>query len=180
LAVLLVLVSTMAAEAGAHRKLTGGMFFVADWGDRYEVWQQYNVQETEPWVDEHGIVHNAIGQVNYKIYNERMGGWRHVQTTPICIAFGEDLDGTSMAQVVLRIDGVRGWGWGEPGEHSIFYIRDGGTPGRDGDQWNMEYYQVNPWIEFWPVDVPPPDCTSSRPDHMDLWWEISRGNLTIH
>jgi hypothetical protein len=180
LTVLLVLGGSLTVLAGSHRKLTGGMYFVADWGDRYEVWQQYNVQETDPWVDESGVVHNARGQVNYKLYNERMGGWRRVQTTPICVAFGEDLDGTPMATIVLRLDSVRGWGWGEPGEHSKFYIRDGGTPGGQGDQWNMEYYQMDPWIEFWPKDVPPPDCTSSNPDNMDVWWDISRGNLMIH
>jgi hypothetical protein len=176
----LVLGGSLIAWADSYGKLTGGMYFVADWGDKFEVWQEYNVHETEPWENGDGIVHNARGHIDYKIFEEGLG-WRRVKTTPICVAFSEDPDGTPMATVVVRLDRVEGWGWGEPGEHSKFFIRDGGTPGSNGDQWNMEYYQVRPeWIEFWPVDVPPPDCVSNIPENRDFWWDISRGNLVIH
>jgi hypothetical protein len=153
---------------------------VADWGDRFEVWQRYEIQQTEPWVP--GIGVNARGKVNYQIYHEGMG-WRRLQTTPICIAFGEDpADGTPMATMVLRIDRVLGWGSGNPGEHTKFFIRDGGTPGAEGDQWSMQYYDWYP-DEFWPADEPPPDCTYEPEDpdaKIESWWDISRGNLTIH
>jgi hypothetical protein len=178
--VVLVLVGgSVTALATSYGKLTGGMYFVADWGGTYEVWQRYNIHETEPWWDEQGVRHNAVGHIDYKIYHEDWG-WRRVDTIPVCIEFGVDTDGTPMATIVLQITRVEGWGHGEPGEHSKFFIRDGGTPGSAGDQWNMEYYQAEPWIEFWPKDVPPPECSSSNPANMDYWWDISRGDLMIH
>jgi hypothetical protein len=179
--VFLILGVSPTALAGSPKKLTGGMVFVADWGDRFEVWQRYDVHQIDPWIDDNGVLHNARGQVNYKIYNDNFG-WRHVQTTAVCVAFGEDADGTPMATTVLRIDRVLGWGTGNPGEHTKFFIRDGGTAGRMGDQWSMQYYDWYP-DEFWPADELPPDCTYEPEDpdsKIETWWDITRGNLTIH
>jgi hypothetical protein len=181
LAILLVLGGPATALADSYGSLTGAIYFVAGWeGEDWHVWQVYNVFETEPWVDEQGVTHNAKGQVNYWIYNEGLG-WRYVRTKAVCVAFGEEPDGRRTATVVLQLRKIRGWGWGEPGEHSKFYLRNGIEPGREGDQWNMEYYQVDPeWIEFWPADAFPPACGCPIPGNMDVWWDLSGGNLTIH
>lgn len=79
-----------------------------------------------------------------------------------------------MSRIVSRT----GWGWGEPGEYAKFWVRDGGMPGGEGDQWIMQSYQFEPeWIEFWPADVPPPDCESFTPDEPEI--AVKGGGLTI-
>ena len=54
-------------------------------------------------------------------------------------------------------------------------MRDGGTPGSEGDQWGMAYYSFDPFIEFFPADDPPP-CEYFTPDELI---DIEGGDLVI-
>lgn len=156
----------------AGQWLTGGIQFSAPtWGD-LTIWQQYNVYQTNP------STHAAKGIVNWQIYSST-DGWRSINAKATCLAVAKQPDGSKVAVVVARLVSVRGWGGGLPGEHARFWVRDGGTPGSAGDQWMMQSYQWEPeWLEFWPANVPAPDCESFTPDEEPF--NVEHGNLIIH
>lgn len=161
------------ALADSPGKITGGVgFLVPQWGD-LRIWIRLNVHEVDPGT------HQAAGWCRWKIYSQDLG-WRHVGARPTCVVFGEgDDEGTAV--LVAQIVSQRGWRSGdydEVGRYTKFWVRDGGTPGSAGDQWNMQSYQFDPWIEFWPEDEPP-DCESFTPDE-DPPIDVENGNLMIH
>jgi hypothetical protein len=157
--------------AEAPPKVTGGVVFpVPQWGD-LRIWLRFSVHEVDP------VIHAAEGQVNVQIYSP-YEGWRRWEGVPVCVkAGGDEAGGTAV--MVIKITSKSGWGDGEPGEHAKFWVRDGGTPASEGDQWMTQSYQWEPeWKEFWPKDVPPPDCESITLDESPI--DIEGGNLVIH
>lgn len=159
-----------AAAASPDPQLTGGIQFSAPgWGD-LTIWQQYGVRQVDP------STHEATGIVNWKIYSPT-DGWRSIDARATCLAVTDQPNGSKTAVVVARLVSVQGWGGGKPGEHAKFWVRDGGTPGAAGDQWMMESFQWDPWLEFWPDNVPAPNCESFSPD--DAPFNVEHGNLVI-
>ena len=70
------------------------------------------------------------------------------------VAFGEH-EGAPAAAFVAEITRVSGWGQGVPGEYAYYWVRDGGTPARQGDQFAINYYSLDPFYEFYPAGAPP-------------------------
>ena len=170
-AMLLLPGGAASALAGGTSKVTGGIqFFAEAWGD-LRIWQQYSVHQVDP------DTHAATGHVNWKIYSPT-DGWRSIDARATCLAVTAELDGSKTAVVVARIVSKRGWGDGEPGEYARFWVRDGGTPGAKGDQWNNQSASLDPWYEFWPANAEP-DCESFTPDQTTPF-DVTAGNLVIH
>jgi hypothetical protein len=174
IAVLVLFAGSTTALALYNRRITGHVgFFVPEWGPPSNpgvaISMYYDVREL-------GKSGRARGQVSWMIYHEDMG-WRHVDSRPICVVFGEH-EGKSAAVFVARIVNKVGWGPGEPGEYAYYWVRDGGTPGSEGDQWGSKSYQYDPFIEFWPADDPPP-CEYYVPDHPPQPIDVQGGDLVI-
>ena len=180
--ILLVLVVALFAFTGStsissrrRRGITGSVgFYVPEWGPPQargvRIWMHYNVREIGR------KRRRASGQVSWMIYNELLG-WRYVDSSPVCVVFGKH-EGKPAAVFVSRIVNKIGWGPGEPGEYAYYWVRDGGTPGSEGDQWGATNYQYEPFIEFWPADDPPP-CKYFTPDHPPQPISVQGGDLVI-
>ena len=164
IAALLMALSVASVWADSARKITGGMyslgFFNVEQG-----WFNFNVHEVDPASGEAG------GSVHWKEYDEEQG-WRFVQAHPICVAFGQ-YGQNPAATFVVKVDSIRGWR--DPaefeGELMKFWVVDGGTPGRDGDNWSS----VGPW--------PPTDNLDDYGCHYQdpfFQFAVDGGNLTIH
>jgi hypothetical protein len=160
------------ALADSPGKVTGLTYFsVPDWGN-LRIWLSFDVREVNP------VTHKATGLVLAQLYSPT-DGWKRLALRPECVVFGKDSDGKKTAVFVVEILRKEGWGQGAPGEHGKWWVRDGGTPGKQGDQWLIQYYDPDPdnWTEYWPVTVPAPDCESFKSDDTPL--NVARGNLVI-
>jgi hypothetical protein len=110
--------------------------------------------------------HAARGHLNWKIYSPT-DGWRVIHASPTCLVVTEQTDSSKTAAVIAEAVSKRGWGAGEPGGYTRFWVRDRGTPGSTGDPWIMQSYQLAPeWLEFWPADDEAP-------------FYVEHGNLVI-
>jgi hypothetical protein len=169
-AALLVPWGTVPAAAGAHRKITGDFYFESPpaWGIDLDLWITLDVHEVDATTGE------ARGHCSWRIYHEGMG-WRELEGELVSVAFGEH-EGAPAAAFVSRITSATGWGQGLPGEYAYFWVRDGGTPARKGDQFAINYYSLDPFYEFYPVGDPPV-CAYFTPF---LAIDILDGNLVIH
>jgi hypothetical protein len=160
LVVVIGLVGSTSALARFRRSVKGDIGFHSppEWGADPPVllWMHYDVTELSRWT------HRAFGRVSWILYKEEFGGWRYVDSRPVCVMFGEH-EGKPAAAIVTQIAAKVGWGPGEPGEHARYWVRDGGTPASNGDQWGSHVYSVEPFIEFYPADDPPP-CEYFVPD----------------
>jgi hypothetical protein len=153
--------------ADAPRGITGGINFAApEWGvDRGWIW--FNVHEVDPETN------LARGGVNWVEYNAD-DGWRRLSSKVTCVAFGEDVgEDEQTAVFVVQVTRKRGWGPLEPEQYVKFWVRDGGTPGTEGDEWGTP---------FWPVDdlddtVPACDYEVLSPDYRV---PVSGRNLVLH
>lgn len=166
---LLLTAGLITAQAKPPHMLTGGAYFyVPDWGG-VEIWTTVDVREIDPTTGA------AKGSVQATVYDPS-AGWKSLVFVPDCVKF-ED----RMVTMVLEVTQKTGVGNGEVGEHAKWQIYDGGIPGAAKDTWTIKNYQLDPWIEYWPADVPAPDCSSfdADPD-----WEpplyVTHGNLTVH
>ena len=66
-----------------------------------------------------------------------------------------------------------------PGEYAYFWMRDGGTPGSQGDMWgNKNYSDEDPFLEFWPADDPPP-CEYFVPSYGIKPIAVEGGDLDV-
>ena len=159
-----------AVLAHAHRKITGDFYFEAppEWGIDLDLWITLNVHELDP------ITGEAKGNCSWKMYHEEMG-WRELEADLVSVAFGEH-EGAPAAAFVSKITSASGWGQGVPGEYAYFWVRDGGTPARRGDQFGINYYSLDPFYEFFPAGDPP-DIAYFTPF---LAIDILDGNLVIH
>jgi len=176
-------VSSPTLADGGSGKITGGVNFPAipEWGD-FWLWFRFSVHETEPW-DDDGYTVNADGRISWQIYSgEGIGGehWRRLTATPVCVTFDEDTEGNPTAVVVAQITSQSGYkfvDYDEVGRYAKFWVRDGGTPGSEGDLWNVQSYQFPD--EFWPEDDPPScDHALYKPGQQAA--DVENGNLAIH
>jgi hypothetical protein len=171
LAVLLVLLGSVSALAWSARRVKGDVAFHSppEWyvDPPLKLWMHFDVLKVGRKGD------RAWGQVSWMIHSET-DGWRYFDSRPTCVVFGEH-DGKPAAAIVTQITERIGWGWGEPGEYAYFWVRDGGAPASEGDQWGMSYYSFDPFIEFYPEDEPPP-CEYFTPD---LLIDMEGGDLTV-
>ena len=161
------------APALAHSPGTvaGSVYFpVPQWGD-LQIWLDFDVREVNP------VTHQATGLVRAQLYSPA-DGWKRLDLHPECVVFGTGPDGKKTAVFVVEILRKEGWGQGAPGEHGRWWVRDRGTPGKQGDQWMIQSYDPVNWIEYWPIDVPAPDCASFTPDEKPI--KVERGDLVIH
>jgi hypothetical protein len=167
---LLLLGGTTSALAKSHRKITGDFYFPSPpaWGVDLDIWLTLSIHEVDPSTGE------ARGNCNWRIYHEEWG-WRELEAQLVSVAFGEH-DGAPAAAFVAEITAVSGWGQGVPGEYAYFWVRDGGTPARKGDQFAINYYSLDPFYEFYPAGTPPA-CTYFTPF---LAIDLAGGNLVIH
>ena len=85
---------------------------------------------------------------------------------PTCVTFSES---AQAAVFVVQIDSRSGWGEGEPGQYILFWVRDGGTPGWNGDKFTTL---------TWPPQDTAPDCKYREADF--IFATIDEGNLMIH
>jgi len=166
IALMLVLVAvfllpggTAPALADGMSGVTGGIHFAApDFG--MEGWMRFDVHATGP-----GDL--ATGWLRWQEYRES-DGWRRVVAHPICTVFGES-EGAPAAVVVVQIDSRTGWGEGEAGQYVPVWVRDGGTPGWNGDKFATL---------TWPPQDTAPDCEYGEPGF--IFATIDGGNLMIH
>lgn len=151
LVAVLTLVGSRFAQATAFRRVEGDVAYRSppEWyiDPPLKIWMHYDVQQI-------GRSHHVSGQVSWMMYSET-DGWRYLDSRPTCMVIGEH-EGKPSAVIVTQIVERIGWGWGEPGEYAYFWVRDGGTPGSEGDQWGMAYYSFDPFTEFYPANDPPP------------------------
>ncbi len=158
------------ALADSPGKVTGSAYFpVPDWGN-LRIWLNFNVREVNP------VTHQATGLVRAQLYSPT-DGWKRLDFRPECVVFGTDSDGKKTAVFVVEILRKEGWGQGAPGEHGRWWVRDGGTPSKQGDQWMIQSYDTPNWIEYWPKNIPAPDCESFTPDELPI--TVNHGNLVI-
>jgi len=187
---MLAATSTTLAKKHTINKITGhGYYLIEDWGYT-EIWNRVVVKENPR-------THVLKGKITVKITNPYEQGVRYYETTPVCVNFYEDEDGTPWAILVHRItaDGVSGFGPGEPFEYAKWKIHDTQAPGGQGDTTYLAYecYDPNwgntcdtdgngvgdaPYDEFWPADGAPPACDDADFNIFPL--EVDEGNLVIH
>ena len=156
-AVFLLPGGTVSAGAGGPSKITGGIHFVAS-AFGMEGWMNFDIHATGPGG-------GARGWLRWREYSESQG-WRHVVAHPICVTFSGS---APTAVFVVQIDSRSGWGEGEQGQYILFWVRDGGTPGRNGDQFTTL---------TWPPQYEPLACTYTEPSF--IFATIDGGNLMIH
>ena len=158
-------IGPFAVQAKPPRMLTGDTYFyVAEWGG-VEIWTMYEIKETDP------ISGAAVGTVQAKVYDP-WNGWKSLVFSPECVNFT-----AHAVTMVMEIQQKTGEGNGEVGEHAKWQIVDGGSPGRQNDSLTIINYQEDPWIEYWPVGVAAPSCTSPGTGAPIF---VTEGNLTIH
>ena len=167
LVALLTVVGLLTAQAKASPKVTGDVGFES-WG--MEIDLTFSVKESNP---------AASVKVTAK------AGSDYLEYVPICVTFTKDGTGLPIAVMVLKVTQTTRTdvGTGLIGEYGIWMVRDGGTPGTNGDQWTVQSYQDPPkeWIEYWPANEEPPGCEDFNPS-LDSNWaqDVVEGNLVIH
>jgi hypothetical protein len=153
LTIVLGLVGSTSASAWFLRRVQGDIGFHSppQWGADPPVllWMHYDVTEIN------SRTHRAVGRVSWILFKEEFGGWRYVDSRPVCVVFGEH-EGKPAAAIVTRLTERVGWGPGEPGDYAYYWVRDGGTPASEGDAWGSQVYSTDPFVEFHPPDDPPP------------------------
>jgi hypothetical protein len=159
-AVLLISGGSAPVLAGSPRKITGGIHFMAPMFGLEDGWMRFNVREVGPG-------NSATGWLRWKEYMEEYG-WRRVVAHPTCVTFGV-YEGKPAAVFVVEIDSKRGWGDGEPGQYIKFWVLDGGTPGRMGDDFTTL---------TWPPAGDPPGCDYEDPTFLPF--VVDGGNLVLH
>ena len=160
IAIVLAFSGSAPAWADAPPKITGGIHFAAPMFGLEDGWMRFSVHAVGPG-------NLATGWLRWKEYLADEG-WRRVVAHPTCVTFDE-YEGEPAAVFVVEIDSRSGWGSGEPGQYLKFWVLDGGTPGRKGDDFATL---------TWPPDFTPPDC-----DYVDAGFRpfvIDGGNLQIH
>jgi hypothetical protein len=163
---LVVLTTTSVALAKPPRMLTGSVYFyVSDWGG-VKIWNTYFIEETNPTTGA------AKGSIWVTVFDPA-NGWKSLVFVPECVKFKEH-----SVTIVTRVAHKIGVGNGEVGEHAKWQMYDGGYPGRAKDTLTLKNYQDDPWIEYWPVGVPAPDCTPIEPGTGSTIF-VTAGNLTI-
>jgi hypothetical protein len=178
MAVLLMFGGSTSVLAKSARKVTGGVNFEA-FGSR--IWMNYNIHETDP------ATGTAEGRVAWKMYNEGQtenNGWRYLVARVDCVTFGEDVVNGDPQAAVFRgqIISKEGWGPGAPGMWLRWWVRDGGTPSVNVDQWASQLRGAFP-DEFWPENERPgcdyfwPGVSPNTPPQP---FDLEKGNLTIH
>lgn len=162
---LLTSTGSAAVQAKPPHMLTGDTYFyVADWGG-VEIWTTFEIKETNP------INGTAAGRVQATVYDPWYG-WKSIVFIPECVSFT-----AHAVNIVMEIQQKTGEGNGEVGEHAKWQIVDGGSPGILKDSLTIINYKEDPWIEYWPVGVDAPNCTSSD-TVVPIF--VAKGNLTIH
>jgi hypothetical protein len=156
-ATLLAAVEATSAKVEVPRKITGGVQFGPVF-DLDKGWVRFNVHETNP------DTNTATGWVRWKEYKADEG-WRRVSADATCVTFGED---EQTALVAVQIVDKSGWGLGEPGQWMVFWVHDGGTPGREGDEFDSP---------LWPPADEFPGCDYFTPEFKI---PVTGGNLVIH
>jgi hypothetical protein len=164
---LALLLSGIPAQADSPRGITGSVRFSdPEWGVD-KGWLRINIHEVNPEKDE------ARGQAHWLEYNSDEG-WRHVFSQVTCIAFGDDVgQDAQSATFVVQITRKIGWGALEPGQYVKFWVRDGGTPGREGDEWTTLF-----WPENDDDDTVPACGYETAPAEYRV--PVNGGNLVIH
>jgi hypothetical protein len=173
---MLATASVTLAKTHTFNKITGhGYFLVEEWWNT-EIWTKVVVKENP-----------LKGKITVKITNPSEQGVRYYETTPVCVNFYQDDDGSSWAILVHQItaDGVSGFGPGEPFEYAKWKIHDSQAPGGEGDTIYLAYECLydpdecpGTYDEFWPADGEPPTCEDTDFDVFPL--ELDTGNLVIH
>jgi hypothetical protein len=147
------------ALADGMSGITGGIHFMAS-AFGIEGWMRFDVHATKPG-------DSASGWLRWQEYSES-NGWRRLVAHSICVTFGES-QGAPAAVFVVQIDSKSGWGDGEAGQYILFWVRDGGTPGRNGDRFTTL---------DWPPQWTAPACEYREADF--IFATIDEGNLVIH
>lgn len=188
--VTLAAASIALAKTLSFDKITGTSYsLIEDWGNT-EI-RTTIVLKVNP------LTQAPNGKITVKITDPLQEGVRYYETTPVCMNFGEDEDGTPWAIVVHRItdEGVSGFGPGLPLEYAKWKILDIKEPSDQSDAIYLAYECYDPdwgttcdtdgdtvpdaaYDEFWPADNPPPDCNDT--DFIDFPLELDTGNLVIH
>jgi len=156
---LLLLASSAPAWADSPGMVTGGFHFTAA-AFGMEGWMRFDVHATGP-----GDL--ATGWLRWQEYNQT-DGWRRVVAHPICVTFGES-EGAPAALIVVQIDSRSGWGDGVAGQYVPMWVRDGGTPGWNGDKFTTA---------SWPPQDTAPDCGYFEPGF--FFATIDEGDVMIH
>jgi len=164
LVALLTVVGLLTAQAKASPKVTGDVGFES-WG--MEIDLTFSVKESNPGT------HAASGKVTAKAASD------YLEYVPICVTFTKDETGLPIAVMVLKVTQTTRTdvGTGKIGEYGMWMVRDGGTPGTNGDQWTVQSYQDEPWIEYWPANDKPPGCEDFNSNGAQ---DVDEGNLVIH
>lgn len=169
-----LLLATGSAFAGdGSGEITGGINLEPpNWGAYFRVWVNFDVHEVN------ASTHEADGMIRAQVYTP-MFGWKRLWYQAECVSFGE-VEGNPAAIVVAKI--VRRTGWddvpnpGDPGEYLRWQVVDGGTPGRNGDSFTIEYYDYANFIEYWP-EFPDGGCTVFQGGGTNF---ADHGNLDIY
>jgi hypothetical protein len=171
---LLMTTAPASVQATSPRMLTGDTYFyVSDWGG-VEIWMNYSIHEQAPDIGA------AKGKITITVHDPWIPGWKSLVYVPECVKFAENT-----VTIVVEITKKNGVGNGEVGEHAKWQFYDGGAPGHTKDSTKDSFtiinYQLDPWIEYWPVGIEAPTCDSFDPVP---GWEVpvyvTDGNLTIH
>jgi hypothetical protein len=187
---MLATASITLAKTITFNKITGHSYMlVEDWGDT-EIWTGIVVKENP--------LNQALkGKITVRITSLYEVGVRYYETTPVCVNFYQDENGTPWAILVHRItaDGVSGFGSGEPYEYAKWKIHDTQAPKGQGDTTYLAYECYDPswentcdtdgdgvgdapYDEFWPADGEPPTCEDTN--FVDFPLEVDEGNIVIH
>jgi len=143
--VLITLVLTMAgstsALADSPPRTTGGVQFSLD----YAVTPPNGDPSSRNWGHFHAVERpdgSAKGRYTWISYNA-YSGWLRMDTKIDCVTFHQDADGVPIAIFVGEVtrmqppDPYEWWDapfWFYPGQYVKMWVRDGGSPGRNGDE----------------------------------------------
>jgi hypothetical protein len=174
--VLLFAVATIPASAAPARKVTGSIEFTMPFGAVPP--GEDPMAQCQAEFDAHEAVDGgpAKGSYRWKGYNAYTGWvWADFQVN--CVTFGYDEDGPIAVFSGPVTDAGPAW-WGvEEGEYLAIWVRDGGTPGRDGDS-----------VGFYIGDEPPtftsdPGCDPGGGGLVGrplFRFPVTGGNLVVH
>lgn len=170
-------------ETTAPRHVQGEIYLpgVEPWGG-VAVSMRFDVSEVNQ------ETHEATGFVNWRVFQPQPPTgedyWKVVDAAAKYVFFGADEPGGDPNTVVVipQIESKEGWGQGEPGEYGYFWFRDGGDTAPD--QWGMQSYSFDPWLEFFPADKPPVEAGYYTVDEVQagdpaLPLDVEGGGLTI-
>jgi hypothetical protein len=173
-AVLLLAVGALPASATAARKVTGDVEFTMPFGAVPP--GEDPMAQCRAEFDAHEAVDGrpVKGSYHWKGYNAYTGWvWANIQVT--CVTFDPECQ-TAVFSGPVTSAGPAWWGV-EAGEYLAIWVRDGGTPGSDGDA-----------IGFYIGDEPPaftadPGCDPGGGGLVGrplFRFSIQGGNLQIH